>query len=174
MPRVWTWFYVINVKKRLIFRSQCDLPGVYISCLYWTDLRLRIYLCTTWLKCALWGISLPSYAVSVVWERQEPLLLNTLFNCNQESVSAVSPPLLNPLHMYMYTLTIDTEWLHVSTEIFTYTVQVASLIIITIISSHRIVKINKSIYELLLYRFYLGLFHVRTQSNSWVYILMNT
>ena len=68
--------YVINVKKRLILRSQCDLPGLYISCLYWTDLSLIIYLYTMWLKCTLWGISIPSYAVSVVWERQEPLLLN--------------------------------------------------------------------------------------------------
>ena len=48
----------------------------YISCLYWTDLCLIIYLYTTWLKCALWGINIPSYAVSVVWERQEPILLN--------------------------------------------------------------------------------------------------
>ena len=40
----------------------------YKSCSYWTDLHL--------LKCALWGISSPSYDVSVVWERPEPLLLN--------------------------------------------------------------------------------------------------
>ena len=38
---------------------------------------------TTWLKCAFWG-TISSYAVSVVWERQEPPLLNKWFNCNPE------------------------------------------------------------------------------------------
>ena len=44
----------------------------------------------TWLKCALWGISLPYYAVSVVWERQEPILLNKWFNCNPELFLTIS------------------------------------------------------------------------------------
>ena len=56
----------------------------YKSCSYWTDLRLIICMWTTWLKCALRGISIPSYAVSVVWERPEPLLLNKWFSCNPE------------------------------------------------------------------------------------------
>ena len=37
----------------------------YISCLYWTGLCFIIYMYNTWLKCALWGISIASYAVSV-------------------------------------------------------------------------------------------------------------
>ena len=44
-----------------------------------------------WLKCILWG-TIPSYAVSVVWERQEPLSLNKWFNCNQELFLMFSLP----------------------------------------------------------------------------------
>ena len=36
--------------------------------------NVMICVSTTWLKCALWG-TIPSYAVSGVWERRKPQLL---------------------------------------------------------------------------------------------------
>ena len=82
---------ISDTREDSLNRWMCDAKS-------WDMIDLRLH--TTWLKCALWGFSIPSYAVSGVWERQEPLLLNKWFNCNQELFSAVSSPLLNPLHMH--------------------------------------------------------------------------
>ena len=38
------------------------------------------------------GNEIPSYAVSVVWERQEPPLLNKWFNCNPELFLTTTSP----------------------------------------------------------------------------------
>ena len=70
---------------------------------------------TTWLKCALWG-TIPSYAMSVVWERREPLLLNKWFNCNQELFLLIPLPsgiryMLVPVTRILFgRIKEDEEW----------------------------------------------------------------
>ena len=60
---------------------------------------LKTYCIGEWLMCALWGNEIPTYAVSVVWERQEPLLLNKWFNCNPE-LFLTTPSWMSVTHVY--------------------------------------------------------------------------
>ena len=42
-------------------------PRSTIYTIVWCELWSKLCCSVSWLKCALWGISIPSYAVSVVW-----------------------------------------------------------------------------------------------------------
>ena len=82
------------------------------------------------------GNEIPSYAVSVVGERQEPLLLNKWFNCNPE--------------LFLPTPFLDVRytWIHTKGNLYMH---VVSTYLININKSGHVITISSVIYAIKYY-----------------------